>query len=198
MAPPTSQETSPVRLLATLMLIAAVAGGLLAVVQQLTAQPIEQAMRQEQLDAIKAVLPAFENDPDQQPVMLKTDDGHEVPCYVGRDQAGQPVGVAIPGTSYKGYSGELQIMVGITMDGAINGLRVLVMKETPGLGDGCTKPSFQDQFIGKSLDGSFKFKVQKDGGDVHQLTAATITSRAATDAIKQALEYFQQVKGQIQ
>jgi electron transport complex protein RnfG len=87
-------------------------------------------------------------------------------------------------------------MVGLLPDGSINNISVLEHKETPGLGDKMqkNKSSWSEQFNGKN-PGSFKLAVTKDGGDVDAITAATISSRAYTDAVKRAYETYQANQG---
>jgi electron transport complex protein RnfG len=84
-------------------------------------------------------------------------------------------------------------MVGITMDGKVYNTSVLQHSETPGLGAKCTSDQkFINQF--KGFDPSVKkLAVSKDGGDVDAITASTITSRAYTLAIKNAVEAFKKI-----
>ena len=62
--------------------------------------------------------------------------------------------------------------------------------ETPGLGDGidARRSDWIAQFSGRSLDD--RWALRRDGGDIDQLTGATITSRAVLKAIHAALEVF--------
>ena len=85
----------------------------------------------------------------------------------------------------------IQITVGIKKDGTINGVSILSISETAGLGMKATEPSFYNQYVNKKAD---KFVVSKDGGDGEQIDAlsgATITSRAVTGAVNTALGYYQ-------
>ena len=85
-------------------------------------------------------------------------------------------------------------MVGIEEDGTIHNTAVLSHSETPGLGAKCqTDEGFLGQFRG--FDPQKKtLKVVKDGGDVDAITASTITSRAYTLAISNAVEVFKAIK----
>ena len=69
-------------------------------------------------------------------------------------------------------------------------------QETPGLGDGIDLriSSWITGFNGRSLTspGREKWRVKRDGGDFDQFTAATITPRAVVNAVREALEYFEQ------
>ena len=81
-------------------------------------------------------------------------------------------------------------MVGITEDGIIHNTTVLSQSETPGLGAKCqTDENFINQF--KGWDPSEKsLTVKKDGGDVDAITASTITSRAYSLAVSNAVKVY--------
>ena len=56
-------------------------------------------------------------------------------------------------------------------------------------------PKFKDQINGKNPD-SFKLKVKKDGGDIDAITAATISSRAFSDAVSKAVRAYKSASAQ--
>ena len=116
-------------------------------------------------------------------------------------QDGQAVAAIIPAITPEGYSGDIKLIVGINLDGTIAGARVLVHRETPGLGDkiDLNKSDWILSFDGKSLTNpeSDLWKVKKEGGEFDQLTGATITPRAVVNRIKTTLEYFEANKAQI-
>ena len=70
-----------------------------------------------------------------------------------------------------------------------------VLNQTPGLGAKCTTDQkFMDQW--KRFDPSVKvLTVKKDGGDVDAITASTITSRAYTEAVKNAVNAVRSING---
>ncbi|MBQ5547296.1 MAG: FMN-binding protein, partial [Prevotella sp.] len=92
-------------------------------------------------------------------------------------------------TSEGGFGGKIDMMVGFLADGTIKGTSVLSHAETPGLGANMTG-KFKDQFNGKN-PASYNLSVKKDGGDVDAITAATISSRAFTGAVKMACDSFE-------
>lgn len=108
---------------------------------------------------------------------------------------GEPVAVIVPATARDGYTGDIDMIVGINHDGSVAGVRVLSHRETPGLGDQVDykKSHWVDGFIGRSLDntGAAQWKVKKDKGVFDQFTGATITPRAVTAAVYRALQYYQ-------
>ncbi|MBL4827548.1 MAG: electron transport complex subunit RsxG [Spongiibacteraceae bacterium] len=107
-----------------------------------------------------------------------------------------PVAVIIPATARDGYTGDIDLIVGINTDGTVSGVRVLSHRETPGPGDAVDrkKSDWVEGFNGKSLNNPNieRWKVKKDKGVFDQFTGATITPRAVTKAVLQALRYFEQ------
>lgn len=106
----------------------------------------------------------------------------------------QVVGVILPVRSAEGYSGDIELLVGINPDASIQGVRVVTHRETPGLGDNIelSKSDWILSFNGKarSLSDDPKWAVKKDGGQFDQFTGATITPRAIVKATGVALDYF--------
>ncbi len=113
--------------------------------------------------------------------------------YIAR-RDGTPVAVILPVTTREGYTGDIDLIVGINIDGTISGVRILQHRETPGLGDKVDyrKSRWVDGFIGKSLFNPQPelWKVKKDKGVFDQFTGATITPRAVIRAVRQTLEYY--------
>jgi H+/Na+-translocating ferredoxin:NAD+ oxidoreductase subunit G len=107
---------------------------------------------------------------------------------------GKPVAAVLTTIAPNGYNGKIKLLVGITFDGSLTGVRVIQHKETPGLGDkiDLKKANWILNFNGLSLSNpdESRWKVKKDGGDFDQFTGATITPRAVVGAVKKALLYF--------
>ena len=116
----------------------------------------------------------------------------EKSVYVAR-QGDKAVAVIIPVVAPDGYSGEIELIVGVNRDGTVAGVRALSHKETPGLGDkvDTRKSDWVGNFVGRSLtnpdlDG---WAVKKDKGVFDQFTGATITPRAVVAATLRALQF---------
>ncbi len=176
-----------IKLIAVLVIICAVAGSLLAWVHKVTYEPIQETERKVRNDAMKEVLPQYDNDPIAEAVAI-TADGGEWTFNVAR-MGGKFVGAAFETTSSKGYGGNIVIMVGVNADDAVQAVKILKQKETPGLGAKIEDPEWRAQFNGRSISET-KWAVQKDQGDIDQITAATISSRAVTEAVKQGLSVY--------
>jgi len=112
--------------------------------------------------------------------------------YVAR-QHGDIVAVIIPAVAPDGYTGEIELIVGVNRDGTVAGVRALAHRETPGLGDKVDiKKSdwvlgFEGRALGNpALDG---WAVKKDKGVFDQFTGATITPRAVVAATLRVLQF---------
>lgn len=83
----------------------------------------------------------------------------------------------------------MKIMTGIDKDGAVTGISPLELNETAGLGMKAQNDSFLDQFKGKVKDIAVN-KNSASGNEIQALTGATITSKAVTAAVNEALSYY--------
>jgi len=169
----------------TLLVISFIASAALGLVYQSTKEPIAKAQMSKINNAIKAVVPEFNNQPFEESFTADFDGG--TLTFYPAKKDGQLVGTAVKTFSNNGFSGLIELMVGFMPDGSIYKIAVVSHKETPGLGDKMepSKSSFSLQFEGKNPD-TFKVKVKKDGGDVDAITASTISSRAYCDAVIRA------------
>lgn len=121
-------------------------------------------------------------------------------CYTARLN-GIPTAVVISAVATDGYSGNIDLLVGIMADGTISGVRVTKHRETPGLGDAIElqRSSWITDFDGKSLTTppESRWKVKKQQGDFDQFTGATITPRAVVKEVKNTLLFFESAKTQL-
>lgn len=186
------RDSTLVNMVLTLSVITLVSGGVLGYVYNLTKEPIQIAKTAKKVEAIKRVLPVFDNDPNTDAVKIPVDDKLSVEKYPATEK-GNDVGAAFKTFSKKGFGGLVWLMVGFKTDGSIHNIEVLEHQETPGLGTKMADPQFKNQFIGKNPK-DFKMQVSKDGGDVDAITAATISSRAFCDAVQRAYDEFEKTE----
>ncbi len=179
-----------------LTVLAAISAGVLAFVSEKTAEPIAKAELEEKMSAVRAIMPPFDNEPDKDMVTVKGVGGEEVEVYRGR-KGGEVVGVAFEVVAPDGYSGDIKFMVGINIDGVVQGVEILKHLETPGLGAKITDGEFKNLYKGKSLSDPGNWAVTKDGGTFVPITGATISSRAITKATHRGLEFFKERKSDI-
>jgi len=184
-------ESTLKNMVLSLTLIALISSACLGFVYELTKEPIALSVLNKKLDAIRQVVPDFDNNPNDEMYRLATGEGDSLEIYPAKKN-GEIVGYAVNTYTTKGFSGSISLMAGFKADGTIVDVSVLEHKETPGLGTKMTEPEFKDQFTGQNPV-NFMLKVKKDGGPVDAITAATITSRAYCDAIQRA--YNTLVKG---
>lgn len=171
-------------MLLCLTAVCLICSSILAVVYAATLDPIAAAKKAKTNASIAKVLPPFTGDAVLDTISV---DG-TVFSYYKADAAGYAI---ISSTS--GFGGALTLMVGIDEGGLVHNTVVLSHSETPGLGAKCsTDAGFIDQF--KGLDPQAKtLAVRKDGGDVDAITASTITSRAYTLAVANAVKAYKQI-----
>lgn len=199
--------------------ITVIATALLAYVNQLTMPAIEQMNAQSLNDAIKMVVPGFDNDPvSESDTIFSEKDGKkdiEYIIYKARKE-GEFIGAAVRSSS-NGFAGNISILVGFDREGSIIDYSILSHAETPGLGSKMdewfkTLPGEETEIEKPSLISRFFFgetptaggnqsiiglnpglnplKVSKDGGEIDAITASTITSRAFLSAVNNAYNAY--------
>jgi electron transport complex protein RnfG len=178
-----------------LLLVTAIAGAALSVVNNITKPEIEKRKIQATAEALIAALPTAANGVIEPVIKADT-----IRYYLGyRDSLKQQfVGYALLAKE-NGYSSEIETMVGVDTTGSIVGIKILRQLETPGLGTkieeiqhGKTAPYFQEQFINKAKE---QLAVKQDGGPIESITGATISSRAVTNSIKKGIKKLEQEIG---
>ncbi len=113
-----------------------------------------------------------------------------------QDASGETLGYVITVTTKEGYAGDIRFTVGIRQDGTVNGISILKISETAGLGmraEEVLKPQFAD----KNVEA---FTYTKSGAaaddQIDAISGATITTNAVTNGVNAGLYYFQtQLKG---
>lgn len=120
--------------------------------------------------------------------------------YIAR-KGGQVSAVCFMFTAPDGYSGAINMIMGLNPDGEILGVRVVKHAETPGLGDKIesAKSDWIFKFNGHSLQdlSPAQWAVKKDGGVFDQFSGATITPRKTVQAIYRGLKFFKDHRSEI-
>ncbi|MDE7187855.1 MAG: RnfABCDGE type electron transport complex subunit G [Lachnospiraceae bacterium] len=182
-----------------LLVITLVAGLVLGFIYQITKEPIEEQNAKKKQEACQEVFQdaaSFEQLEVSQPDAVSwTAEGYgqeTVDEVMGAlDASGSLLGYVITVTTKEGYGGDIQFAVGIRMDGTVNGMSILDISETAGLGmraEEVLKP----QFAGRQAD---KFEYTKSGAtsdnQIDAISGATITTNAVTNGVNAGLYYFQ-------
>lgn len=135
--------------------------------------------------------------------LIEADEYHELPAatsfgditYNAAIKDGDTVGCIFV-TEANGYGGTVSVMTAVDMEGKIIAIEILAAAdETPGLGQNVTKPDWYAQFAGLKDDitvikgGS----AHKENNEINAVTGATISSKAVTSAVNQALDYAAEI-----
>lgn len=117
---------------------------------------------------------------------------NEIVCAV--DSSNKPVGLVLTVVSKEGYAGDIKFTVGIMKDGTVNGISILSISETAGLGMKANTSEFKNQYSYKKVD---QFKYTKSGAisdnEIDAISGATITTNAVTNGVNSALEAFRYI-----
>lgn len=190
---------------AALLVITVVAGFLLGLVYKVTLEPIAH---QEELANAKACQEVFADAsefPDAQVDMDAIaanleENGLEAvtvdAVMEAQDDKGQQLGYVITVTDGEGYGGDIQLSMGVQMDGTLNGISILSISETAGLGMKADTDEFKSQFADKNVE---QFAYTKSGAaadnEIDAISGATITTNAVTNGVNAGLLTFQYLKG---
>ena len=186
---------------AILFAITLIAGFILGFVYNLTKEPIAQA---EEKAAKEAYAEVFSDASDFNEIEVDMDSSYETEwteagfedvdvdkVLEALDGDGNILGYVLTLTTHAGYGGDITFTLGISGDGTVNGISILSISETAGLGmkaESVLKP----QYAGKKVS---SFTVTKQGStsdsQIDAISGATITSNALTTAVNGGLYYFQ-------
>ncbi len=189
-----------------LFLITLISGLLLGLVYQVTKDPIaiqEENARQAARSEVFQDADHFEDSEGftEEAAQAVLNDGgfaqQSINEYAAAmDKDGSILGYVITVTTHEGYGGDIKFTIGVREDGTLNGMSILSISETRGLGmkaEEVLKP----QFEGKKAD---SYAYTKDGAsaadEIDAITSATITTNAVTNGANAGLYYFQtELKG---
>jgi len=187
------KENILLKLIIALTCISVVSAIALSVVYMATKEPIAMIKIKKSNAAKTAVLPGFDINTGtfvEKRVLVEglRDSLTVTLAYMNNEL----FGAAVATHTNMAFSGRFDIMVGFDKEGNILNTEVLSHQETPGLGDKIDKrkDDFPLQFVGKHPQNNV-LSIRKDGGEIHAITAATITSRAFSDAVNNAWEAYQ-------
>ena len=183
-----------------LFAITLIAGVILGFVYELTKEPIrlqeEKAVR-EACQTVFATADAFEVLEYAVPEELERElSGNGIKpgtLYEALGNGGNHLGYVLEITSTEGYGGSITLYVGVTQDGVLNGVSILSISETPGLGMRAEEVLIP-QFEGKEAG---EFTYTKTGStldsEIDAISGATITTKAFVNAVNGALSVTEQL-----
>jgi len=159
-----------------LLIVCAISGGSLGIVYKQTKPKIDKQTNQKKLDALQEVMPDA----------TKFDEVVIDKKWIAYKNT-EIVGWALKTVAF-GYGGPIQIIFGVDKNKKITRIKIIEQNETPGLGAKITEKKFTNQFEGKTKKDAVLKKDDNINGKIDAITAATISSRAVTNAINQTME----------
>ena len=191
-----------------LTLITLVAGVTLGGVYEITKDPIAKQEAQAKAEAYEQVFTdaaAFEA-VEMDDTLTKTirdqldQEGYKAQSIEevmrAEDQSGETLGYAFTVVTSEGYGGDIQFSMGVQNDGTLNGISILSIGETAGLGMNADTPAFKDQFVGKQVE---KLQYTKNGAtqddEINAISSATVTTNAMTNGVNAGLCAFRVMEG---
>jgi electron transport complex protein RnfG len=95
----------------------------------------------------------------------------------------------------KGYGGDMRVIVGITPDGEITGVKIGENNETPGLGSKAAEEPFISQFLNIKPEGPLKVvkKNKTTDEDIDAISGATTTTKAVVYSVQAALDMVAEI-----
>lgn len=191
-----------------LTLITLVAGVALGGVYEITKDPIAKQEVQAKAEAYEQVFTnaaAFE-EVEMDDTLIQTirdqldQEGYKAQSIEevmrAEDQSGETLGYAFTVVTSEGYGGDIQFSMGVQNDGTLNGISILSIGETAGLGMNADTPAFKDQFVGKQVE---KLQYTKNGAtqddEINAISGATVTTNAMTNGVNAGLCAFRVMEG---
>ncbi|MBN1289363.1 MAG: RnfABCDGE type electron transport complex subunit G [Actinobacteria bacterium] len=169
-----------------LMFVGLIASVCLGLTYGVTRDKIREQELKQELESCMSVLPGVKNSSELKEDRKMREKARKVTGSVQKVYSSDKGHVFI--VKAKGYGGPITLAVGIGTDGKITCVSVVSHNETPGLGGNIEKDEFRKQFNG--MGGSDKFIV---GETIEAITGATISSKAVTGEVADALKAYKAV-----
>lgn len=183
-----------------LCIITLTAGALLAGVYEITKEPIRMQGVLKQQRACKDVFASATSFDEKSELILLAQeevnkDGFTMEIidnvYLAKDEQNKALGYVFQITEKDGYGGDIVFMVGIQNDGTVNGVSILSIDETPGLGMNAKEDTFKSQFNNKKVN---LFTYTKTGStsssEIDAISGATVTTKAIVNGVNASISAF--------
>lgn len=185
-----------------LFVITIIAGGILGAVYQITKEPIAQQKEKAKQEAYKVVFASAESfettdkiTAEEATACVKENGfpGQSISDEImeAKDASGNVLGYVITVVTSEGYAGDITFAMGITNDGTLNGISLLSIGETPGLGMKA-EDVLVPQFANKAVP---VFEYTKSGAvsdaQIDAISGATVTTNAIVNGVNSGLYVFQ-------
>lgn len=187
---------------AILFVITLISGLVLGLVYELTKDTIRLRKEEEIQEACATVFKTADSFEEQEITLDETlvaelaAMGVEIgSIYEANSASGSLLGYVLQSTTTEGYGGDIVLYMGVTLDGTLNGISILEIDETPGLG-ALAPEVLAPQFAGKQVE---SFVYTKTGAvaenEIDVISGATKTTKAVTNAVNGGLKVVQSLIG---
>lgn len=186
-----------------LLVITLLSGLILGTVYQITKEPIAAQKEKAKAEACQVVFEAaasfaesasFDAETAADVLQQGGFDGQVIDGVTeAKDASGALLGYVLTVTTKEGYGGDIQFTMGISGGGTLNGVSLLSISETPGLGmqaEEVLVPQFQDR---KAEQFSYTKTGAAAEDQIDAISGATVTTNAMTNGVNAGLYYFQQI-----
>ncbi len=165
-----------------LLVICAVTAALMALVNGLTIDRINENKNAATREAINRIYPAFDS-------LESVAEAPDLPVteVFRLIKDGDTLGYCAS-VEPKGFNGAIEMMVGMSPKGVITGVEIISHSETPGVGARADDPQYLDGYDG--LSGKISF-----GDGIDALSGATISSKAILSGVNAAAEIIGDIAG---
>lgn len=181
----------------SLLLITTFISLAVSAVNSLTGDTIVEQERETTLLAMEKVMPGADT---FSPIDISS--GNYSSMITGLSEAieeGSTLGYCVSVTS-PGFGGGINMIVGVSTDGTVLGVKIVSMTETPGLGTKTASTDFTDGFVGKDITMTLVSQTPQADNEVQAVSGATISSKAVykgvSEAVKTVLSYLSKISGQ--
>lgn len=163
--------------------ISVIIAGILAVTNNFTAPVIAKNSEKATNDALSVVVPLAS----EFKIVEKAEEStNENDIYIAYSNDGKEAGYAVS-VSPLGFGGNIDIIVGFSLDKTITGVEIVNSSETPGLGSKASDKEFKEQFLDKKPPLNVVKNEKPGENTISAISGATITSKAVTSGINTAM-----------
>lgn len=189
-----------VKLSGVLLIICVIAAIFLGLTNEITFEKIAEQTEKANNEARQLVLPAADefsklSEAELAGIQANPDYSIVKEIYEAK-KGGSLTGYTVMVTP-KGYGGAIEMVVGIDLNGIIQGVKVGNNNETPGLGKNAEKPAFSEQYKNKTWDSLIS--VIKNGtpkeNEIVAIAGSTITSKGVTEGVNKAIAVVKELSG---
>lgn len=166
-----------VRIIGVLLVISMCVASLLAFVNALTKDKIAENDKKTLNEAVSSLF-GIES-PETEETNLKLDDSTFIEFRIVK--SGDNVLGYYADVAPKGFKGEVEMLVGIGLDGKVCGIKIISSGETPGIGDKIENDEYLEKFKGKDASSN----------NLDTISGATYSSKAVVNGTKTALAAYE-------